>query len=48
VKATALDACHLGFETKLVLEGVRGVELAMGDCGRALEEMRRAGVRMVR
>lgn len=44
VKATALDARHLGFQTKLVLEGVRGVELAMGDCERAIKDMKAAGV----
>lgn len=47
VKATALDARFLGFETSLVLEACRGVDLATGDCDRAVEEMRRAGVRIV-
>ncbi len=47
VKFTALDARKLGFETKLVREGVRGVELKAGDCERAIEEMRGAGVEVV-
>lgn len=44
VKATAIDAAHLGFCTHLVLDGCRGVELSPGDCERAVDEMRRAGV----
>jgi nicotinamidase/pyrazinamidase len=44
VKATALDAVALGFRTVLLTDAVRGVELAPGDCRRAVEEMRTAGV----
>lgn len=44
VKATALDAVELGFRTVLLTEGIRGVELNAGDCQRAIEEMRAAGV----
>ncbi len=44
VKFTALDAAGLGFETYLVLDGCRGVELKPGDVDRAVEEMKRAGV----
>jgi nicotinamidase/pyrazinamidase len=44
VKATALDAIDLGFRTVLLSEGVRGVELSPGDCGRAIDQMRAAGV----
>jgi nicotinamidase/pyrazinamidase len=44
VKATALDAIDLGFHTVLLTVGVRGVELQPGDCQRAIEEMRAAGV----
>lgn len=47
VKATALDARQLGFVTTLVVDGCRGVELNPGDGERALEAMRRAGVRLV-
>jgi nicotinamidase/pyrazinamidase len=44
VKATALDAAALGFTTVVLTAGVRGVELRPGDCKRALEQMRSAGV----
>ena len=44
VKATALDAVDLGFHTVLILAGVRGVELHRGDCQRAIDQMRAAGV----
>jgi len=44
VRFTALDAIDLGFRTVLLLEGTRGVELCEGDCERAIEEMRAAGV----
>jgi nicotinamidase/pyrazinamidase len=48
VKFTALDARQLGFDTTLVLDAVRGVELKPGDCDRAVEEMKAVGVRVVR
>ncbi|GAB5559252.1 MAG: bifunctional nicotinamidase/pyrazinamidase [Synoicihabitans sp.] len=44
VKATALEACDLGFETYLVEDACRGVDLNPGDISRAIEEMREAGV----
>ena len=47
VKFTALDAVKLGFETKLVLDGCRGVELSPGDIEAAVEEMKDAGVTVV-
>ncbi len=47
VKATALDARTLGFATTLVVDACRGVELTPGDCERAIEEMRRADVRII-
>jgi nicotinamidase/pyrazinamidase len=47
VKATALDARELGFETWLVEDGCRAVELAAGDGERALAAMRAAGVTVV-
>jgi nicotinamidase/pyrazinamidase len=47
VKATALDAVRLGFETALLVDGVRAVDLTAGDGERALEEMRSAGVELV-
>jgi nicotinamidase/pyrazinamidase len=45
VKFTALDAVAEGFETHLVPEGCRGVELEPGDVAAALAEMREKGVR---
>lgn len=47
VRATALDARSLGFETLLVLDACRGVELRPGDVQQALAEMRQAGVQLV-
>jgi nicotinamidase/pyrazinamidase len=44
VKETALDAVRLGFQTTVLVEGVRAVDLTDGDGDRAMEEMRRAGV----
>lgn len=47
VKATALDARQLGFRTRVILDGVRGVNLNSGDVDSALEEMRASGVEIV-
>ena len=44
VKATAVDAARLGFETILLEDGCRPVELEPGDGQRAIEEMAGAGV----
>ena len=46
VKFTALDGRQLGFEMFLVEDGCRGVELKPGDVGRAVGEMKGAGVRV--
>jgi nicotinamidase/pyrazinamidase len=48
VKATALDAVRLGFETALLTDAVAAVDLEPGDGERALDEMREAGVVMWR
>ncbi len=48
VRYSALDAVSLGFETWLISDGCRGVELQDGDIARALREMEAAGVRMIR
>ncbi|NGO40594.1 bifunctional nicotinamidase/pyrazinamidase [Limisphaera ngatamarikiensis] len=48
VKATALDAVQLGFATRVITDACRGVNLQPGDVDRALAEMARAGVRLVR
>ena len=44
VKATALDAARLGFETAVLLDAMRPVELEPGDEQRAIEEMAAAGI----
>jgi nicotinamidase/pyrazinamidase len=44
VKATALDAVSMGFDTVVLTEAVRAVDLAPGDGDRAIEEMQQRGV----
>ena len=44
VKATALDAVELGFETIVLANAIAAVELEPGDAERAIAEMRGAGV----
>ena len=44
VKETALDAIELGFETILLREGIRAVDLESGDGERALDAVEAAGV----
>jgi nicotinamidase/pyrazinamidase len=44
VKATAIDAANLGFETRVLTDAVRAVDLSPGDGDRAIDEMRAAGV----
>lgn len=44
VRATAIDAARLGFKTFLIADACRGVEMNAGDCWRAIDEMRNAGV----
>ncbi len=48
VKYTALDARSLGFRTVVIGDGCRGIDLEPGDVARALEEMRDAGVVLIR
>lgn len=48
VKYTALDARALGFETSLIVDATRGVELQPGDVERAIDAMRDAGVTILR
>lgn len=47
VKATALDAAALGFETAVLVDAIRAVDLQPGDGFRAIEEMAAAGVSVV-
>ena len=44
VKATALDAARLGFETTVLADGIRAVNLAPGDGARAVAELVAASV----
>lgn len=44
VKATALDAARLGFETLTLTDAIAAVGIEPGDGGRALDELREAGV----
>jgi nicotinamidase/pyrazinamidase len=46
VRATVLDALELGFQTHLVLDGCRGVDVRPGDVERAIKEMGSAGARV--
>jgi nicotinamidase/pyrazinamidase len=44
VKATALDAVNLGFETAVLTDAIAAVDLEPGDGERALAELGAAGV----
>jgi nicotinamidase/pyrazinamidase len=48
VRATALDALALGYETHVLADCVRPVELEPGDGERALAEVERAGAVIIR
>lgn len=47
VSATALDAIHLGYETTVVLDAVRGVEVEKGDVQAAQQTMWKKSVRAI-
>ena len=47
VRATALDSVALGYLTDVLVDAIRAGDLVPGDGGRALDEMRAAGVTMV-
>jgi nicotinamidase/pyrazinamidase len=47
VVETALDARTLGFETAVIEEAIRAVDLEVGDGARAIERMEDAGVTVV-
>ncbi len=47
VKATALDGVRLGYETAVLLEAIRAVDLAPGDGERALDQLWAAGAVLV-
>ena len=48
VKFTALDGLELGYRVNVVEDGCRGVNVKPGDSQTAIEEVRRAGARIVR
>src|SRR5205085_6285995 len=47
VRATTLDALRLGYETYVVTDGVRAVNVQPDDGARALAEMRARGAHLV-
>lgn len=47
VKATALDAAELGFDTSVVIDACRAVNINEGDDLKALQELTRANVTIV-
>ncbi len=48
VKFSALDAVELGYRTYVIENGCRGIDLMEGDVDRAFEEMKVAGVKLLR
>lgn len=46
VRASAIDACREGFDTTVVTDAIRAVEVNPGDGERALEDMREAGAKL--
>ncbi len=47
VKYSAIDACRLGFNTFVIKDSVRGIDLNLGDVERAFEEMKKAGAKII-
>ncbi|MEZ4995512.1 MAG: bifunctional nicotinamidase/pyrazinamidase [Saprospiraceae bacterium] len=47
VKFTALDALGLGYDTNLIVDGSRGVNLQPDDVEKAIHEMEEKGVKLV-
>ena len=45
VKSTVLDALRLGFETILLVDAIKGVDVNPGDSKRAIEEMIKRGAK---
>lgn len=48
VKHSVLDAIDLGFDTYVVVDACRGVDLVKGDSQRALRAMEQAGAKMIK
>jgi nicotinamidase/pyrazinamidase len=47
VKYSVLDACRLGFNTFVIKDAVRGIDLNPGDIEKALKEMKNAGAKTI-
>ena len=47
VRFTVLDSLRLGYSTRVVLAGCRGVNLNRGDVEKAIDEMRTAGAEII-
>jgi nicotinamidase/pyrazinamidase len=47
VKFTALDALSEGFETYLIVDGSRGVNLQPDDVSNSIEQMQKAGIQLI-
>jgi nicotinamidase/pyrazinamidase len=47
VKATAIESMQHGFDTFVLVDGIRAVEVNPGDGERALCAMREAGARLI-
>src|SRR5215203_4809907 len=48
VRASTIDACRLEFDTIVITDAVRAVDVNPGDGDRALEEMKAAGAKLAR
>jgi nicotinamidase-related amidase len=44
VKATALDARRAGLDVVVIEDAIRGVEVRLGDCAKAIDEMQASGI----
>ena len=47
VKFTVFDALQLGYQTRVMLAGCRGVNLNAGDVDAAIDEMREVGAAII-
>jgi nicotinamidase/pyrazinamidase len=46
VRASTIDSCREGFDTTVVTDAIRAVEVESGDGERALQDMKRAGAKL--
>jgi nicotinamidase/pyrazinamidase len=46
VRASTIDACREGFDTTVVTDAIRAVDVKPGDGERALEDMKEAGAKL--